>query len=487
MKFTNTSFACRCIQIDGMICEYIAEIHISEKYETRIIINDVNRECVEKVKEKDNVVIVFRKDGKYITAITSYSAERSYRFCEESGYETGIALKYISTKLLYGFRPKDSNEILFRRFICEVTEGLELIGAYPYEIDSEDKGIDGIEVHVKGKYMLQSNVKGFSYFVAPAVSKKKDSIQIGMEYKIQYTTDEGITLDRVDELLRKVILFLEILCGEVVTTTIVYLDYGNESCEYIGNCNYPKYELRNLKNGLDKRPYLRKKIFKITDFGPDLEKTANVFEKMIQDRLFAFQAYKQVLLDDEVKIYTYNKFLKLMQIIEGYQRIDVSEVDKKKFDDTKNKIIENLKKESDREFIKEYTTDNGEKFKKCLRGFICKGLGIISECTKLNRKTEKLIYKITNDRNAYTHASLTYKPILKEKELDMVNYCCMVFFRISNLSEMGLSNELIRSRLRFDWMFMSYYKDLFGLDIKLSGNWDDTGEYDSQMWGYQQE
>lgn len=485
MKFANTSFACRCIQIDGIICEYIAEIHISDKYETRIIINDVNRECVDKVKDKNNVVIVFRKDEKYITAITSYSAERSYRYCKESDNETGIALKYISTKLLYGYKPKDNNEILFKRFTCEVTEGLELIGAYPYEIDNKDNGINGIEMHIKGNYRLQSNVKGFSYFVAPMISKKKDSIQIGMEYKIQYVSNEGITLDRVDELLRKVVLFLEILCGEVVTTTMLCLDYDNESCEYIGNCNYPKYELRHLKNGLDARSYLRQKIFKITDFGTDLENAANVFEKLVQDRLLSYEAYKQVLLDEEVGIYTYNKFLKLMQIIEGYQRTDVSEVDKKKFDNIKNEIIENLKNEADKEFIKEYTTDNGEKFKKCLREFICKGLVIVSECTKLNRKAEKLIYKITNDRNAYTHASLAYKPILKETELDMVNYCCAVFFRIANLSEMGLNDEIIRRRLRFDWMFMSYYKDLFGLDIKLSENWNDTGEYDSQMWYYQ--
>lgn len=485
MKFANTSFACHCIQIDGIICEYIAEIHISEKYETRIIINDVNRECVDKVKDKDNVIIVFRKDEKYITAITSYSAERSYRYCEESDYETGITLKYISTKLLYGFRPKDNSEILFKGFTCEVTGGLELIGAYPYEIENKDNGINGIEMYIKGKYILQPSVKGFSYFVAPVVSKKKDSIQVGMEYKIQYASDEGVTLDRVDELLRKVVLFLEILCGEFVTTTKVYLDYGNESCEYVGNCNYTKYELRHLKNGLDTRSYLRKKIFKITDFGTDLENTANVFEKIVQDRLLSYEAYKQVLLDEEVGIYTYNKFLKLMQIIEGYQRTDASEVDKKKFDDTKNRIIGNLKNESDKEFIKEYTIDNGEKFKTCLREFICKGLGIVSECTKLNRKAQKLIYKITNDRNAYTHASLTYKPILKETELDMINYCCEVFFRIANLSEMGLSDEIIRKRLRFDWMFMSYYKDLFGLDIKLSENWNHTEDYDSQMWGYQ--
>ena len=46
----------------------------------------------------------------------------------------------------------------------------------------------------------------------------------------------------------------------------------------------------------------------------------------------AFDSYNQVLLDVDVEISTTNKFLKVMQIIEGMERNDISEEEQKKFD-----------------------------------------------------------------------------------------------------------------------------------------------------------
>ena len=49
------------------------------------------------------------------------------------------------------------------------------------------------------------------------------------------------------------------------------------------------------------------------------------FCSLIKSKELAFEAYKQVLLDDNVGISTTNKFLKTMQIVEGMERTDVDE------------------------------------------------------------------------------------------------------------------------------------------------------------------
>lgn len=489
MKYTNNFFTCRCVQIDDMKCEYNSEIHIYENNVTKIIINDVKKEHANSLKDKNNVIIVFKKEERYITAVTDYAGKVLYRYFKEneSDFETSITLEYISSKLLDGFKPKDMKEIAFRGFECEVTDGLELLGEYPYVIEQKRDDINDIELYIKGNDIVKSDIKGFSYIIRPLVSKIKDSIHIGMNYKIQFMSDEYITLEKTDELISNLVLFLEVLCGEVVVVTKISMFYSNEICDYIRYCNFRKDELHGLSNGGDTRSYLRKKIFKITDFGSGLKKAVIEFEKIVTDRILSYEAYRQILLDEEVGIFTYNNFLKIMQIIEGFQRTVIGDEEKEEFIIKKSKITEKLECEEDRKLIDKYTTYNGENFRKCLKEFTCRGVYIVSELskTKICEKCKILIEKILNDRDVYTHASLTGKPILLESELEMINYCYLTFFRIVNLSEMGLSNDVIRNRLRFDRGFRSYYPIVFDIDIKNDENSDYTGEFDRLMWTYQ--
>ena len=102
--------------------------------------------------------------------------------------------------------------------------------------------------------------------------------------------------------------------------------------------------------------------------------------------------------------------------------------------------------------------------------------------TKAKEASEKIIGKIINDRDVYTHASKEVKPILTIDELQAVNYCYKTFFRVVVLSKMGLSEKIIRKRLLFDRKFVAYFQRLFELKIKKEDKYHDTGEFDQMMW-----
>lgn len=167
--------ACRCVFIDGHDCEFNAEIKISEQLMTNVILHDVGREIYNSVKDKDTVVLCMKKDERYITVITNYMTQNSFRHCLGNDVkETGITLSYASSRVLYGFDCRDT-DIIFDAFTFEVTEGLELIGEYPFEHNINDD-VRNTVVTSKGRLIHRDLSDGFSYFVAPDIKKTKEGL-----------------------------------------------------------------------------------------------------------------------------------------------------------------------------------------------------------------------------------------------------------------------------------------------------------------------
>lgn len=62
----------------------------------------------------------------------------------------------------------------------------------------------------------------------------------------------------------------------------------------------------------DSRGYVRRKIFKLSDFNQDIDEVICQFEKMYVEDRVAFEAYQQLMMDEELQIFTVNNFLKAM-------------------------------------------------------------------------------------------------------------------------------------------------------------------------------
>lgn len=478
----NTTYACRVVRINGEEVDYLSALEMNEEYIIRIAIDEVDRNGYDWIKEESQINIVVKFEEKYLTIVDCQLVETSSRIgkdCDKSKFN----LKYMSSLLLVDYLWSTSQENWFDGINCTITETTELLGVYPYQSDYDEWNFLQVECNIKGNIVARKVGHGFSYFVEPLIMHVDDGLHISMHGRIQFASGKNRSINEISELLNSICLFFEILSGEIITTEDVYLSQGKHSVKAIGLCNFPKNKLNGLQSGFDSRSYLRKSIFKVADFGESIGQAIAVFYEIQNECMLACEAYKQILLDEEIKISTYNKFLKVMQVVEGFQRAKINEREEKEFDEKKNAIMEKLD-EDDRAFVMKHTFYNGQNFRKCMNEFTIGSIKIISGLSKTKAKevSDIIINKIINDRDVYTHASKEQRPILSIDKLQAVNYCYKSFFRVLALSRMGLVERIIRNRLLFDRKFVAYYKVLFGLEIKKEKNYSDTGEFDKLMW-----
>lgn len=477
----NGTYACRVTRVNNEETDYLGTLTVDEEYTIRIEVKEVERKCFDKIKDVPYTNIVVRWEDKYVTIADCQLIKKEFR---GEPNNVKIYLKYISSLLLVDYFWIPSQEIQFSGFSCSITEITELLGDYPYEIKHDQFEFPNVECNVKGNVVSKEVGHGFSYFVAPSITYETEGMHVSMYGKIQYSGGQEQSISELREVLHKICLFFEILSGEIITVNEIVFKQDKNYVKAVGFCNFPKSTLSGLQSSFDTRKYLRKSIFKVTDFGNDIGKAIVSFYEIQSECMLACEAYKQILLDEEIKISTYNKFLKVMQVVEGFQRAKIDEKENLEFQQKKNSILEKLNDEEDKVFLKKYINYNGQSFRKCMNGLTVNSLQIISGLTKgqARKNSDGIIDAIINDRDVYTHASKEEKPRLSINKLQAVNYCYKTFFRVMVLSKMGLTEKLIRNRLLFDRKFVAFYQMLFGLKILKEDSHTDTGDFDDLMW-----
>ncbi len=481
---------CVVTRIGQQICSYQGQICVLENYRVVVEIMDVPRETCLQIREMENAILCLKADNKQVTARNFMFREMIGRQADENFMCHYFKMIIEAFDVCWGEESCASGmeEFLFDGFSCSVTEGTELIGLTPYEeIDSLKFYNAEMDLNIKAEVKELHSVSGFSCYAYHNVTRKNSEFRFGIKSQIQYRTKEKIGIDEVKENLYNMILFLEILSGEIITTTQVTLLKDEKRFDYLGNCNFPKDNLIVFnRNKIDSRSFIRESLFKISDFATFFDDTANKFCLLVKSKKLAFDSYKQVLLDEDVGISTTNKFLKIMQIIEGMERNDVSEQEQKKFDKQKEDILCRLNSEEDKKFIEKHCTNNGDNFSKCIQKITKKDLISLSDLSNNEFRechTHTLLCKIKNDRDVYTHASHTKNPILSIDEINWVIVCYKAFFRMEVLLELGVNISLIRKRFSRDRYFVGSYSNLFNLKIKLEDDFE-TGEYDRIMRGF---
>lgn len=477
----GATYACRAIRIGHKEVDFLSKLVIDEEGFSTLEISDVERKPYEEFKKLSTVNIVVVCDGKYITIVEGQIASCSYTVGCDINTQL-VAMKYVSSILLLDYFAEPSKEIRFSAFSCEITEITELLGVYPYQIEHDDFNFSKVEYDIKGEIVSRKVGHGFSYFVSPLVKHDTDGMHVTMYGKIQYSGGKQRNFREIYEVLDGIRLFFEILSGEMIAIGNLCFEQEGCSVKVLGMYSFSKDKLNGLQSKFDSRCFLRRSIFKISDFADGIGKAITAFYKIQEECMLACEAYKQVLLDEEIKISTYNKFLKIMQVVEGFQRGKISEKDETEFNRRKNEIIGKLS-EDERAFIEKYTTFNGQSFRKCMNDFTTKSIKILSGLskTKAREASDKIINDAINDRDVYTHASKEKKPILTIDKLQAVTYCYKIFFRVQVLGRMGLSEKLIRKRLSYDRKFVSYYESVFGLQVMKEDSYSDAEEFDNQL------
>ena len=369
----NGTYVCRVTRVNNEKTDYLGTLTVDEEYTIRIEIKEVERKCFDKIKDAPYTNIVINWEGKYITIVDCQLTEKAFRGGPDIN-NTKMYLKYISSLLLVDYLWDPAQKIQFSGFSCSITEITELLGNYPYKIDYDQLLFPNVECNVKGNVVSKKVGHGFSYFVAPSITYETDGMHVSMYGKIQYSGGREQSVNELREVLHKICLFFEILSGEIITVNEIVFEQDKNYVKAVGFCNFPKSTLNGLQSSFDTRKYLRKSIFKVTDFGNDIGKAIASFCDIQSECMLACEAYKQILLDEEIKISTYNKFLKVMQVVEGFQRAKIYAGENLEFQQKKNSVLEKLNDEEDKAFLEKYTNYNGQSFRKCMNGLTVNSL-----------------------------------------------------------------------------------------------------------------
>ena len=218
----------------------------------------------------------------------------------------------------------------------------------------------------------------------------------------------------------------------------------------------------------DYTSFKRSSLYKITDF-QNLEQALRYWFSNYEKIYNAQQAYGRILLDEEVKIVTTNKYLAAMQLIEGYtQAYADEEKEIKEFEEKKNELISKLESKEEKELVEKGLGYSGISFRKAVKDYLHKGYNLFEEISKKKfvEKKEKLIDDIVHDRNYYTHSSNRISAIMKFDDLLNVSNFCKELYRIITLRDMGLAIETIKLRSRNNRTFFALMKKIMDIEIE---------------------
>jgi hypothetical protein len=489
-------------KFSGIICKINsidiscrAELEMDELNRAILIIHKVIPEIAKNLEDNEdkNTIILQLDNDNYLCIFGAYVRRATYstRFVENVPEDTTAEVILLSTSMINGkriFSEKDR----FKKFRFEITSGHELIGKCPFDLNTGYGSIqrhEKVEIPMECKHISIDTILGkLDFEVFPRYWFKRESFSIGFSHCIFLTLRVPILISDFHRTLKQITDFFSLLCGEQVTINKLSLIEENQEeidiHEYLGYCNFKRNILSTLDNsGMDTNNFKSISIFKVTDF-PDLKEALNYWFEHYEALYNAQQAYSRILLDENLKIVTVNKYLAAMQLIEGYSQAYVDEKEAvKDFKKRKEEIIAKLQDEDDKDYIETGLMMPGITFREAIINYYLKGISIfkiISE-EKFNESYKTIISKIVSDRNFYTHSSKRIKPKLNFDELMDIAAVTKELYRCLVLNSMGIGKELICYRFCHSRKMQSLIYKVFQIETKIDGGLPD---FDREMYHF---
>lgn len=472
--------------------DYRAEIRFDEYNQSHVTVYNIAREWIDKLHSGDyDSAVLELENGEYVS-IFEFDYQTTYRVRNMESVNCEFMLILRSSNIIKGAK-SFLKEHRFSELSFEITDGHELIGSCPYDLNEgylEMIQYQKIQIPIKMESICANTMLGkFEFGVFPKYHFSKDCFSIGFSHNIVFKPGNPIAVDEFHEILQKVAYLFSVCSGEIVTINkLLLVEYEENTYpnfyEFIGYCNFPKANLRILKNaGEVGTGFKRAELFKITDF-PDLEFALNYWFKYYDVLFNAQQAYGRILFDEEMKSVSVNKFLAAMQMIEGYaQAYADEEQELAEFYLQKQKIIEQLKEQSDKELVEYGLGLSGITFRKVLENYLFEGINYFKQISKssFHKNYKELINRIVNDRNFYTHSSNRTKAELSFDEAIQISVLCKEIYRILILRQMGVSKELINCRTEHNCKAVKLLFELFGIKIEIHNK---LTAFDNDMWHF---
>lgn len=490
---SQSPFTGTVINFDGKDCDFRSILQITKYYQVRVTIYDITPDIVNQIREGDYCCACIKLDeGDYFSLFDIQVSEQSY-----SVFPDHLPIKGTATLLArYAIRGSKcffANDT-FAKFSVEITDGYELIGLCPYDLDSLIMDMfhrNPIHISINNSSIVSNISLGKITFAAyPRPNFSKDALSFGFQHQITIDLNTPISPREFSKVLGPLTDFISILCGEFVRINRLNLiadtfEGRNDPYEFIGYCNCPRPRLKLLQaNGRDTTGYLRTSLFKISDFS-DISYSIDKWLSYINNNpslVLAHNAYGRIMMDEDAEILTTNRYLAAMQLIEGYVFAFYSKkAVAKQFDAQKKRIKSLLDSPADKQLISEYLITPGYVFKEAVSLFLSDGMQIFVKITKdeLQEKFGPLIDAIVKERIRYTHSTRFENDQLEFHRLVRIASLCKDFYRASMLKRVGLSDGLIKARFSSNFAFASYFETVFGIKLDFT---ESLSKFDKDMW-----
>lgn len=480
--------------LDDVAVNFRVEIHFDKYSQGVITIYDVTREIFIGAKNGEyNSAVILLDNKEYISVFDLYvkEATSSTKIVNGEPVFSEGKIVIISSVILKGkkyFRKEDT----FNQLEIEITDGVELLGICPYDLNRNYFDMimcKDINIPVRLSTISVYTIIGEMKFnVLPKYNYGKDLFSIGFEHRITFKPIRGLKVMEFREVLNQMSSFFSLLCGETITINKLLIaenvEIKTELTEFIGISSVFKEKLEILDNsGIDSTSFKRRAVFKVSDF-PDLEKAMNYWFEHYDALGNAQNAYERILLDEELKVITVNKFLAAMQLIEGYAQAYADEEEEvKAFEEHKEEILSELTKIEDIELVKNGLGFSGISFRKAVKEYLYKGISCLEKISKTEflKNNSDLIEKIVNDRNVYTHSSNRVTTQLDFNEMMDITTICKELYRILLLNEMEIPHSLLVHRFEHNRLSSAIFEKIFGIELCSE---EELTEFDSAMWHF---
>lgn len=382
--------------INDQTVNYRVQCHIDNHYFTIVTVYDIPAKYSEIIEQENYSCAIVKLDqGGYLSLFDIFmNSEVSSVLADDNSHNSNCTLELLCTFSIQGHTPffKDAK---FGEFLLEITDGHELIGLCPYNIKPDLKRLsqlDNICIPLSIPSVSTDTVLGkLTFEVFPTSDFMTDSLSFSFGHHIVFRPKSPLTPLDLQATFEKITSFFSLLGGEIITinriSVVNTLDDGHrELCEFIGYCNYPHYHMNALSRGnsFDATKYLRLLIFKVSDFA-DIGVALDSWFKLsvLPDLDLANKSYQRILLDEDVRIVTTNKFLAAMQMVEGFiSALYSDETKQAEFMDMKRNIIAELSDDEEKRFIEQYLFLSGCTFRRALELFLMEGLRIFVSMSK---------------------------------------------------------------------------------------------------------
>ena len=474
--------------------DYRAEIYFDEHHQGIITVYGVAREdCLLIETGEYKSLIILLENREYISIFDLYVKEMTCdtKMVDEVPEFEGIKIVIVSSAILKGKNYFEAEDAC-KELVMEITDGQELIGICPYDLDKNYMDIfmyKNIEIPIQVSPIQVNTVIGELWMgVFPTYRQSRDSFTIGFSHRIQFKPIKALKIMEIRETLMKITSFFSLLCGETVTINKLSVMKATASeddlIEFIGICNFTKEKLNILNHiGIDTAGFKRVSVFKLSDFD-DLEKAMNYWFEHYNKLFNAQKAYDRILLDEELKIVTAGKFLAAMQLVEGYaQAFADEEQEIIDFGKRKQKILSVLTEDEDIELVENGLEFSGISFRKALKEYLYQGSNCLNKMTKtaFSNKYKGMIDRIVHDRNFYTHSSNRTTSQMSFDEMLDITVVCKEIYRILIFNEMGIPHSLLVQRFSHSRRSVAVFSNILGIKLR---NKAEIPKYDSVMWHF---